>query len=257
MSHTPRDCRQLFDTQPAVVAHRGWSGVAPENSLASFRKAAEAGYGIELDVRLAQTGEVMVIHDETVDRTTSGSGRVADQAGEQLQRLDNGSWFGPAFAGERLPSLTQAFEVIPSDCPVLVEMKTDDDKRTLPTAVAQVIEQVRRAATVIVISFDPFMLEAIRHVAPQVLRGQLVGSFEGTDLSEDEKKALQRLAFTEHVQQDLVLWQHDLIDEALVRRMSAAGYPLFAWTVDAPEELARMRALGVAGIVSNHPNRVR
>ena len=238
------------------MAHRGWSGVAPENSLASFRRAAEAGYGIELDVRLARTGEVMVIHDETVDRTTSGSGRVADLAGEQLQRLDNGSWFGAAFAEQRLPSLAQAFEVIPPRCPVLVEMKTDHDKQRLPRAVARVIEQARRAATVIVISFDPFLLASFRHAAPQVLRGQLVGRFDGADLSDGEKRALRQLAFTEQVQQDLVLWQHDDIDEALVQRMATEGYPLFAWTVDAPQDLARVRALGVAGILSNHPDRV-
>ena len=91
---------------PLVVAHRGGAGLAPENTLAAFRMALEVGAdAIELDVRLTRDGRVAVIHDRTVDRTTGGRGPVGSYTLAELKALDAGSWFGPQYLGERVPTL--------------------------------------------------------------------------------------------------------------------------------------------------------
>src|SRR3990172_9877913 len=91
---------------PVVIAHRGASGSCPENTLAAFRRAAALGADmIELDVQLTRDGEVVVIHDWTLDRTTSGTGPVRACSLAELRRLDAGAWFDAAFAGERVPTL--------------------------------------------------------------------------------------------------------------------------------------------------------
>src|SRR5919197_4354903 len=92
--------------RPLVVGHRGAMGYAPENTLASFELAVEQGADVvELDVHLSRDGQVVVIHDEQLDRTTDGRGLVGDRTLDELKRLDAGSWFDPRFAGQRIPTL--------------------------------------------------------------------------------------------------------------------------------------------------------
>ena len=98
--------------QPLVIAHRGFSGVAPENTLAAFRKAIDVGADMfELDVLLSQDEHVVVIHDDTLERTTNGTGKVIDHTLAELQALDAGSWFSPEFAGEPIPTLEDALRL--------------------------------------------------------------------------------------------------------------------------------------------------
>ena len=257
MSHQPRDTSALFTAQPQVVAHRGFSGISPENTLAAFTAASDAGHWIELDVTLCKTGEIIVIHDDTVDRTTNGTGEVADLTWAELQMLDAGSWFGAEFAGEPVPSLEQVFAAVPKSMFILVELKTDDDKASLPKAVAAAIQRAGRDEQVMVISFDPFMLEQLRLAAPALLRGQLVGDYIDSDLVWYKKSGRQNLVMTDRVQQDAVLWQHDILTSSIVQAMTELGYPVFAWTVNRPADIQRMKELGIQGVISNHPDRIR
>jgi len=255
MPHAPRDSAALFDSRPALIAHRGHSGIAPENTLAAFKEAAAGGFWVELDVALCKSGEIIVIHDDTVDRTTNGSGAVADLTLAELVALDAGSWFDAPYNKETLPTLDEAFATIPMSSVILVELKTDDDKVALPQAVAKAIATAGRQDRVMVISFDPFMLEQLKLAAPDILRGQLVGDYSTSDLAWYEKRALRNLAMTDKVQQDAVLFQHDLLNPTLVGRLKGLGYPVFAWTVNEPADIARMKDLGIDGIISNYPDR--
>ena len=98
---------------PVIEAHRGDSANAPENTLAAFQRALALGVAwIELDVHPAKDGTLMVLHDDTVDRTTNGSGAVRDLTPDQLRRLDAGSWFAPSFSGERIPGLPEVLELV-------------------------------------------------------------------------------------------------------------------------------------------------
>src|SRR3989449_9458057 len=116
--------RWLESTRCLVIAHRGASAAAPENTLAAFRLAADLGAdGIELDVRGTADGQLVVLHDASVNRTTDGAGRVAALTLDQLRRVDAGKKFGPSFRGERIPLLSQVFEVVAGRLLVDVEIK--------------------------------------------------------------------------------------------------------------------------------------
>lgn len=109
-----------------VIAHRGFSGQAPENTLASFQKAVELGSDmIELDVRFSKDGQVVVIHDDTIDRTTNGRGKVADYTLKELKQFDAGSWFAPQFSGERIPTLKEVLELVKGKVLVNIEIKDE------------------------------------------------------------------------------------------------------------------------------------
>ena len=109
-----------------VLAHRGYSAKAPENTMAAFELALAVGAdGIELDVHMTRDGEIVVIHDDTLDRTTNGKGPVSDQTMAELRELDAGSWFSPEFAGERIPTLKLVLELIKDkDVLLNIEIKT-------------------------------------------------------------------------------------------------------------------------------------
>src|SRR5512140_205883 len=117
-------------TRPLLVAHRGSSGTAPENTMAAFRKAIAAGVDmIELDVRMSKDYHLIVLHDSTVRRTTNGPGRVCGMSLQELKSLDAGSWFGPRFRGEQIPTLREVMELLPARVGLNSEVKTDGDPR--------------------------------------------------------------------------------------------------------------------------------
>ncbi|MDI9413653.1 MAG: glycerophosphodiester phosphodiesterase family protein [Bacillota bacterium] len=117
---------------PYVIAHRGASSLAPENTLAAINKAIELNADlIEIDVHLTRDGHPVVIHDKTVGRTTSGSGKVSRLSLTQLKQLDAGSWFGEHFKGEKIPTLEEVLLICQNRIPLLVELKSTD--ATIPT----------------------------------------------------------------------------------------------------------------------------
>ena len=162
--------------KPLNIAHRGASAVAPQNTLAAFRKAMELGAdGVELDVQLSADGAVVVIHDFTVDKTTDGTGRVAEKTLAELEALDAGIRFSPQFAGERIPTLAQVFEALEGKLLVNVELK-DFNLRSSALA-APVVEVIREHAMekrVLFSSFNPFALRAVKRLAPEIPAGLLV-----------------------------------------------------------------------------------
>ena len=160
--------------RPLVLAHRGASAEAPENTLAAFRLAMEQGAdGLELDVRRCASGEPVVIHDADTLRTSGAALRVADASLRELRALDAGAWKSPAFRGERIPTLDEVLRELPSSV-VNVELKSDGvPDAKLARAVAQVIRDRQAAARVIVSSFDPRLLAAFKVAAPEIAPGVL------------------------------------------------------------------------------------
>jgi glycerophosphoryl diester phosphodiesterase len=154
--------------RPLLVAHRGSSGSAPENTLASFRQAVADGADmIELDVRLSRDGHLVVLHDRTVNRTTNGRGKVWDLTLDELKALDAGSWFGKRFAGEHIPTLNDVVELLPSDLPINIEVKTDGQPRTVPPFESRLVHFIRDmgiAHRIIVSSFDHAFLRRLHRL---------------------------------------------------------------------------------------------
>ena len=130
--------------RPLIMGHRGAMGHAPENTMASFRKAVELGVeAIELDVHLSSDGKLVVIHDETLDRTTDGQGPVVAKTLTELKALDAGSWYKPEFAGERIPTLEEVLDWARDRVPVVIEVKFCHELEAITQATIAEVERRR------------------------------------------------------------------------------------------------------------------
>jgi glycerophosphoryl diester phosphodiesterase len=222
-----------------IWAHRGASAAAPENTMAAFRAAETSGAdGIELDVHLSRDGVPVVIHDETVDRTTDGRGRIAALPLAQLRQFDAGIWFSPAFAGEPVPTLEEVFAWAADRLRLNVEIKA------VPAGLA-VIELLRAypQARVLISSFDHTLLESLRLRVPDLPLAFLVDSrFWG--------RAIRRAA---GCRAESVHPRYDLLSRPLMAACRRHGLAVHCWTVDRPDVCNSLRRLGATGIFTNDP----
>ena len=234
--------------RPLIVAHRGASCAAPENTLAAFRAAVELGAdAIELDVQRCADGHLVVFHDGTLDRTTDGRGRLADRSLAELKRLDAGSWFAPAFAGERIPVLEEVLQAVPQQVILFVELKVAGLPQTLAAGmeeqVAGALSKSGRLATSVLSSFDPACLRRVKAVMPQACCGLLFESDPERHLS----VALDLGADALHPH-----WT--AVSDSLLEAARRHGLAVAAWTVDEPQVIARLARAGVDAIITNRPD---
>lgn len=154
-----------------VFGHRGARAYAPMNTLPSFELARQQGAdGIELDVRLTKDGELVLLHDPTVDGTTNGHGAISEMTFEQVRELDAGGWFDPMFRGTQIPTLDEVFAAFGDRLLINVEIKAEGFSYTgIEAKVADAIERFGVEKTVIVSSFNPLTLRRFHHVAPQAI----------------------------------------------------------------------------------------
>ena len=238
------------DGRPLVLGHRGASADAPENTLAAFRLALEQGAdGFELDVWRCEGGEVVVFHDETARRIAGSPLRVPGAPVEAVRALDAGAWKGERWRGERVPLLDEVLDAFPSAV-VNVELKSRGDRDLrLAAAVADLLSRRREAGRVVVSSFDYRLLAAFRLAAPGVPVGLLFEAGRAWRL----RTALAIRSLVPAA----VHPERRLVTPARARAWRRRGLAVNAWTVDAPEEIERLAALGAAAIISNVPGRAR
>lgn len=234
-----------------VIAHRGASDVAPENTFAAFQAALDAGAdGIELDVTRCATGEIVVIHDDTVDRTTDGHGRVESIPYPALRALDAGSWFDPRFAGERVPLLGEVLERFGSELCINIEIKGRSQRGAgLVQEVAALVARHHVEKRVLLSSFNPWALERAAHVSPRLPRGLLYAGVVPFHV-----RLALRLPF---LHPEALHPHHGLVDARYVTRAHERGIRVNVWTVDDPARMSEMLRLGVDGIITNHPAQLR
>lgn len=226
-----------------LYAHRGASALAPENTLAAFRQAVEAGAdGVELDVHLSADGVPVVIHDATLERTTDGVGKVGEHTAAELAGMDAGRWFAPEFAGEPVPTLLQVLELLAGRLRINVEIKDAD----AALATLQVIRAFP-AAEVIISSFDRVALQELRRADQKVPLAVLSDKAGWHRLLGD---ALDMGAAALHLRADLVT-------RPLVAKFCGAGLPVYAWTVDDRRRARSLARAGVAGLFANNPEVLR
>jgi glycerophosphoryl diester phosphodiesterase len=225
---------------PLVIGHRGASAEAPENTLAAFGLAAEQGAdGVELDVRLAADGNVVVIHDDTVDRTTGGQGKVHSLTSQELQALDAGMEQG-------IPTLDDVFLTFGPSLLFNVELKDFGlSDGGLAVAVADRIAAYHLENQVVVSSFNPL---AIRRARRHLSRTTMVAV-----IWDSGPRWLRHLA----AQTEADHPHYSLVDEAFMAWAREKGYRVHVWTVDEPAEALRLAALGVHGIITNKPRLIR
>jgi glycerophosphoryl diester phosphodiesterase len=243
----------FYLVRPLIIAHRGARDVAPENTLAAFRAALEAGAdGIELDVSRCQTGEIVVLHDNTLDRTTNGSGPLASTPFYALRELDAGSWFAPEFAGERVPLLSEVFDLV-GDAKargtrprVNVEIKGIDRRGDgLEAEIAEMVRARGLADDVLISSFNPMALWRMRQVAPDLQRALLYAPGMPMALS---------LAWPKRLLTPIALHpEFRMMNTSKVRGAQAAGHRVNVWTVNEEADLLRAIAWRVDGIITDHP----
>jgi glycerophosphoryl diester phosphodiesterase len=226
------------------IAHRGASGTFPENTLSAFRAAIDAGADMcELDVQLTRDGAVVVIHDETVDRTTNGESEVAALTLEEIQRLDAGAKFkGGKVKGERIPTLDEVFAATIGKCGLNIELKAGG----VEAQVAAIMQARNAFADSIVSSFDWDYLKKIQTLHFNI-RIALLAEEKPVDLM------MNAVAMRAHA----INPRWDMVTADLCKAAHERGLKVYTWTVDAD---ARMRALaecGVDGVMTNYPERLR
>ena len=257
--HHPRDSSALFPSSPVIMGHRGARGLAPENTLAAFDRAAELGIPFELDTMVCATGELVVIHDWELDRLAGVPGRVAETPWSELTRLDVGSHFSADYAGEPIPLLAEVLRRLGPQVLINIEVKADrdTDNGLVADTLVELLQEMCLADRVIVTSFSPLLLEAVRLRDPTILRGQIYRGFSAyKDSSFVEKLVLSRLLFNSKAQPDLLMMDHQRAKAGYVRRMKRRGYRIFTWTVNDPARAAELFAMGVDGVITDYPDRM-
>ncbi len=235
---------------PKVIGHRGACAYAPENTLASFRKAAEQGARwVEFDVRLTRDGDLVLMHDDTLKRTTNGTGRVIDHDGASLTKLDAGSWFGAAFAGERVPTLAECIALLAD-----LKLGADIEIKTAPAATPATAAALARildahwpqaAPPPLISSFEVSALEAMKALAPQWPRGVLVQKLEG-----EWRRLLDRLDAATFI------LDHRPLSEESVAAALQGGRPVLCYTVNDPSRARDLFDWGVSGVFTDRPDAI-
>lgn len=224
--------------KPKIIAHRGASAQAPENTMAAFQLALDQqADGIELDVMLTADQQVVVIHDDTVDRTTNGSGRVAGMTLEEIRSLDAGG-------GEKVPTLPEVLDQFGGKFLINIELKNYTSIfDSLPLRVAHLIQAHHLVEQVLISSFNPFNLPRVRNHLPGAHLGLITQPRQA-------QKWIWRL-----FKYDALHPHYADVDAVLVSALHARSRQVNVWTVDEPEEMQRLAALEVDGMITNDPQK--
>lgn len=241
----------------ALVAHRGGAGLAPENTLASFRKGLDLGADyLEMDVHLTKDGVPVVIHDPTIDRTTDGRGRVGDMTLEQLQTFNAAAKFpGGWTSKEPVPTLAQVLDLAKGTAVRLeIEIKVAADNRPYPGIEQKVLDEVARRGMldrVRILAFEFDTLKQVRALNPSVQTVALMGIdyFRGKDMNAPAAAVDEVASFANGIGVNKDLLTAQLTREAQNRKMLVG-----VWTVDGDAEIKKFIGMGVDSITSNRPD---
>lgn len=239
--------------RPMVIAHRGFSGIAPENTMIAFKKSIEIKADmIELDVLLSKDGRVVCIHDETLDRTTNGMGLVADHTWEEMSKLDAGSWFSSEFAGEPLPLLSDAMDLTKGKILLNVEIKTEAYSPQIEDSVGEkvlrMIDERKMGKTVMITSFDPRILKQVR---------SLDGSIRTASLySKNVHPGLKPLFITHDEGSNGFNLSKTEVSEAIVQACHSKNLPVCVYTVNTKQMMRHILGKGANALFTNYPDRM-
>src|ERR1700716_3247045 len=240
----------LADGRVWVIGHRGAMGYCPENTFVSFERALELGADwIELDVHLTRDGALAVIHDESVDRTTDGHGLVRDHSLSELKLLDAGAWFGPGYAGQRIPTLEEVLAWAHSRGTIVdIEIKNGPIfYRGIEEAVVKALDDSHMTEQVIVISFDHAAVQRVKSLDTRIATGVL---YSGRPVDAGVGLARQANA-------DALLPHWAYVTSADVQVAHNAGLAVAPWATSDPAILRHLIDAGVDAIGTNHPDVLR
>lgn len=230
-----------------VLAHRGASGFAPENTIAAFQKAIEKGAdGFELDVQLTKDNQLIIHHDFELGRTTTGEGFIKDLSLSYIKEQDAGSWLNEHYKGEKVPTLDEFFEFVPKGLLINLEIKTlAIDDRDIAKYVVECIKKHQREDDCIISSFNHTVLEKVQKYST-IRTGALVYS--------------RLLSVSEYFKYLPVYSAHLAIentDAKIIREIQNAGVKVFVWTVNLKETAEMLKKYGVDGVITNYPGLIK
>lgn len=238
---------QILFPRPMIFAHRGASAFAPENTLPAFELAyAQGADGIELDVKLTKDGEVVVLHDQTVDRTTDGTGDLRGITLAELKKFDAGGKFKPEFINTWIPSLAEVFERLGQKLLINVELTnyaTPGD--ALPEKVAEIVHRYHLEERVIFSSFNPLTLRRARKAIPEIPQGIL--ALEGI------RGAISRSCLNGLFPHEALHPYFTDVDTRMVQSHHQRGLRIHAWTVNQAEDINKLFRLGIDGVITDNP----
>lgn len=233
-----------------VIAHRGSSQAAPENTLPAIQKAIRDGAdAVEIDVQLTKDQQMIVIHDEWLNRTTNGNGFIFDSTYSYIKQLDAGSWFRPQFKGTKVPLLEEVLTLLQStSLDVHVELKNNlIPYNGIEKKVTQLIQQKNMEDQVIISSFRRNSLELCRDLAPTIRRGYLCWSTLSPLYKKEEWEELQLFSVHPHI----------FLVTSEISRLQKLGYKVFPYVIQRKRDLLQCLKYGVDGLFTNCPGRVQ
>jgi len=229
--------------QPVIYAHRGASAQSPENTMAAFRKAIELGSGgIELDVHMTKDGEIVVIHDEVIDRTSNGTGKVKDLTFSELLRYDFGYWFSQEFSEEKIPTLEQVMTLLSDWDGVLnIEIKANDTG--IESSVIALIDKYRMRKRVIISAFNHYILVNVKRIDDTIETGALI------------METLYRpWEYAKRIGAGTIHPFYRAINQEIIGECLANGIDVNVFTVDRSEDIKMLAGAKVSGIITNVPD---
>jgi glycerophosphoryl diester phosphodiesterase len=229
---------------PLVIAHRGASLRAPENTMAAFRLAVDLGAdGIEFDVKLTQDDHVVIHHDMTLERTTNGSGKVKDLSLSEIKKLDAGSSFAPEFSGESIPTLLELLDEFGDQILLNIELTNYDAPfDPLPEKVLALLERIEHHDTILLSSLNPFALRKINQLNSGIRTAFLVGPGAPGWARTLLKVITPYQDFHPH---------KSLVTRTMVESLHRSNGRLNTWTVNEHDEMIALLRLGVDGIITD------
>lgn len=242
--------KEFISKRPMNLAHRGARTVAPENTLAAFTKAQELGAdGIELDVFLCASGEIVVTHDDDLSIWTIAKGKISTSPLTLLKELDFGSHFSPQFAGEKIPTLQEVIDSLSEAMFINIEVKTLSLKPIAEVlAISELISKNNLYNRVLVSSFNPLVLHHLKKIAPSVSKGLLF---------EFRLPAYLRSVGSTILKLQALHPNNKLVDEKFMLKAKQSNYLVNVWTVNEMDEMKRLIHLGVDSIITDYPDRLK
>ena len=240
-------------SRPLIIAHRGASAEAPENTLVSFERAIRQGAdAVELDVRLTKDEAVVVIHDATLSRTTDGRGRVSEHTLEQLKKFDAGSWFHRRYKGEYIPTLAEVLDLVDGKVGINIEIKPVVDQRTAIRIVERslgVVKDFRAEEEVLITSFQHLILKIVRKFNRRVTLGILYHPLQHFGKSP--------VALARRYDARVIVCAHRFLRRPWVTQAHAQRIAVASYIVETKKTLSRCLQYGIRGIITNRPEEIK
>ncbi len=231
-----------------IVGHRGAKAEAPENTVISFEAAYKVGIRhFELDIQLSKDGELIVIHDNSVDRTTGVKGKVADLNAAELTALDAGHHIPPWYAPAPIPTLGEVLDAIPEFQSIQFEVKTDSRGRlnTLCNRLVELIQKRQLFGRIVVTSSNTWVLQQVKRLNQTIDTGYVA-----------QKRFPSPVQTAIKLNCSLLALYHKLADEELIRDCQKAGILVSTWTVNTIPEINALQAIGVHSVITDYPQHV-